>query len=118
MKQAHWLTWCYGGGCVAVLFTLFPLYLMVKISVSPPAEVFTPHPSFALHAVTREHWLTLLTAGTVSRPLSRSLLVATWTMLGAIGLAAPAAYVMARMPQPWKYGFPPEDYDTKFQSGG
>ncbi len=104
MKPARWVTWWYGGAFVAVLFTLFPLYLMVKISMSPPAEVFTPHPSFALHEVTSEHWQTLLTAGTVSRPLSKSLLVATWTMLGAIGLAAPAAYVMARMPQPWKYG--------------
>jgi trehalose transport system permease protein len=94
----------YGGGLLAVLFTLLPLYVMVKISVSPPAEVFTPHPSFAIHEVTSEHWQTLLTAGTVQQPLSKSLMVATWTMLGAIGLAAPAAYVMARLPPAWKYG--------------
>jgi ABC-type glycerol-3-phosphate transport system permease component len=62
---------------VAVLFTLLPLYLMVKVSVSPPAEVFTPHPSFALHEVTREHWKIFLTVGTVQRPLSKSLAVAT-----------------------------------------
>ena len=54
--------------------------------------VHTP-PKLCLTWVTSEHWQTLLTAGTVSRPLSKSLLVATWTMLGAIGLAAPAAYV-------------------------
>ena len=88
---------------MAVLFTLLPLYLMVKVSVSPPAEVFTPHPSFALHEVTSEHWKTFLTVGTVQRPLSKSLAVVTWTMLGAIGLADPTAYVIARMPQPWKY---------------
>ena len=41
MKRTHQGTWWYGGGLLAVLFTLFPLYLMVKVSVSPPAEVFT-----------------------------------------------------------------------------
>jgi trehalose transport system permease protein len=103
MKLRVWATWWYGGGLLAVLFTLLPLYLMVKVSVSPPAEVFTPHPSFALREVTDEHWKTLLSADTVRPPLSKSLAVATWTMLGAIGLATPAAYVIARLPQPWKY---------------
>lgn len=51
-----------------------------------------------------KRWKSLLTAGTMQRPLSKSLMVATWTMLCAIGLAAPAAYVVARLPQPWKYG--------------
>jgi hypothetical protein len=37
MKRSRGMTWWYGGGFVAVLFTIFPLYLMVKISVSPPA---------------------------------------------------------------------------------
>jgi ABC-type glycerol-3-phosphate transport system permease component len=59
------MTWWYVGGLLAVLFTLFPLYVMVKISLSPPVEVFTPHPNFALHTVTSEHWKTLLAAGTV-----------------------------------------------------
>ena len=104
MKRTHRVTGWYGGGLLAVLFTLLPLYVMVKISVSPPAEVFTPHPSFAIREVTGEHWKTLLAAGTVQRPLRRSLMVATWTMLAAIALAAPAAYVMARLPQAWKYG--------------
>ena len=34
----------------------------------------------------------------------RSLAVATWTMLGAIALAAPAAYVISRLSQPVRYG--------------
>jgi ABC-type glycerol-3-phosphate transport system permease component len=100
MKRTNRMTWWYGGSLLAVLFTLLPLYLMVKVSVSPSAEVFTPHPAFAIRQVTGEHWKAVFTAGTVQRPLSRSLAVATWTMLGAIGLAAPAAYVMSRLPQP------------------
>jgi ABC-type glycerol-3-phosphate transport system permease component len=77
MKRTNRMTWWYGGSLLPVLFTLLPLYLMVKVSVSPSAEVFTPHPSFALHEVTGEHWKTLFTAGTVRRPLSKSLAVAT-----------------------------------------
>jgi trehalose transport system permease protein len=77
---------------------------MVKVSVSPPAEVFTSHPSFALHDVTGEHWERFFAAGTAQRPMRKSLMVATWTTLAAIGLAAPAAYVLARLPQTWKYG--------------
>ena len=37
MKRASRVPWWYGGSLLVVLFTLFPLYLMVKISVSPPS---------------------------------------------------------------------------------
>src|SRR5919204_3047457 len=37
-----------------------PLYLLLKVSVSPPAEVMTPHPTLAPHAVTWRHWQRLL----------------------------------------------------------
>ena len=76
---------------------------MVKISVSPPAEVLTPHPALGLHAITGAHWQTLLTSGTLWPPLGKSLAVALWTMLAAVSLAAPAAYVLARLPHTWKY---------------
>jgi trehalose transport system permease protein len=103
MKEASRVPWWYGGSLLVVLFTLFPLYLMVKISVSPPSEVFSPHPGFGLHRLTAEHWKAILGSETLWPPLLKSLAVATWTMIGAIGLAAPAAYVLARLPQPWKY---------------
>ena len=103
MKRAQGLPWWYAGGVLAALFTLFPLYLMVKISVSPPQDIFTPHPSFGLRAVTDEHWKAVLASETLWPPLGKSLAVATWTMLAAIGLAAPAAYVISRLSPPWKY---------------
>jgi trehalose transport system permease protein len=87
-----------------MLFTLFPLYLMVKISVSPAQEVLTPHPSFGLWAVTGEHWRAILASETLWSPLGKSLAVATWTMIAAVGMAAPAAYVMSRLTPGWKYG--------------
>ena len=104
MKQSRGLPWWYGGSVVVALFTLFPLYLMVKISISPPEDIFTPHPSFGLYAVTDEHWNAVLASETLWSPLGKSLAVATWTMLAAISLAAPAAYVISRLPWSWKYG--------------
>jgi trehalose transport system permease protein len=104
MKQPQAFPWWYGGSVLIALFTLFPLYLMVKISLSPAQDIFTPHPSFALSAVTGEHWKAVLASETFWPPLGKSLAVATWTMLAAIGLAAPAAYVMSRLAWPWKYG--------------
>lgn len=103
MKHKRGAFWWQMGSLPILLLTLLPLYLMLKISVSPPAEVLTPHPTFGLHQVTGEHWKALLTSGALWPPLAKSLLVATWTMLGAIALAAPAAYAIARLPQRWKY---------------
>ena len=104
MKSSHTLPWWYGGSVLVILFTLFPLYLMVKISVSPPQDIFTPHPAFGLSAVTDAHWKAVLASETLWPPLGKSLVVATWTMLAAIGIAAPAAYVISRLSWPWKYG--------------
>jgi trehalose transport system permease protein len=104
MRRTGWKPWWYLASILLALFILFPLYLMVKISISPPQDIFTPHPSFGLSAVTDAHWRAVLTAGTLWLPLRRSLAVATWTMLAAIALAAPAAYVISRLPWPWKYG--------------
>jgi trehalose transport system permease protein len=104
MKRTGGWPWWYGGGVLVALFTLFPLYLMVKISVSPPQDIFTPHPAFGLRAVTADHWKAVLASETLWPPLGKSLAVATWTMLAAIGLAAPAAYVISRLSWPWKYG--------------
>lgn len=84
-------------------FLLIPVYLMIKISVSMPEEVFTPHPSLLIHEITFAHWREILAAGTVWGPLRKSLTVATGTAVIALVLSAPAAYVIARMQPRWKY---------------
>lgn len=84
-------------------FLLIPVYLMVKVSISVPGEVFTQHPALLIHDVTLDHWRQILTGGTLWPPLMKSLTVATATALLALALSAPAAYVIARMPRRWKY---------------
>lgn len=84
-------------------FILFPLYLMVKISLSPAEEILTQHPPLLLHSVTWEHWQNVLFFGNLWHPLVKSIVVATWTMLSAICLASPAAYVISHLSKEWKY---------------
>jgi trehalose transport system permease protein len=84
-------------------FLLIPIYLMVKISMSIPGEVFTQHPALLIHNVTLDHWRQIVIGGMLWLPLKKSLTVATATALLALALSAPAAYVIARMPWRWKY---------------
>ena len=41
---------------VLILAAAGPLYLLLKVSVSPPAEIMTPHPLLVPHAVTWRYW--------------------------------------------------------------
>ena len=81
-----------------------PLYLMLKVSVSPPGEVMTARPTLLPHGLTLEHWRRLLEAGQVLPPLGKSLLTAGLVAAAALLLAAPAAYNLARLPSRWRYG--------------
>jgi len=81
-----------------------PLYLMLKVSVSPPGEVMTAHPTLLPHGITLEHWRLLWGAGQVLAPLAKSLLTAGLVAGAALALAAPAAYSLARLPTHWRYG--------------
>ncbi|MBI2114669.1 MAG: carbohydrate ABC transporter permease [candidate division NC10 bacterium] len=81
-----------------------PLYLMLKVSVSPPGEVMTARPTLLPHGLTLEHWRGLLDAGQVLPPLGKSLVTAGLVAAAALLLAAPAAYNLARLPARWRYG--------------
>jgi trehalose transport system permease protein len=87
-----------------LLFATGPLYLLLKVSVSPPAEVMTAHPTLVPHGVTWRHWQRVLNSGQMVAPLRKSLVVASGVALLALALAAPAAYSLAQLPQHWRYG--------------
>lgn len=89
---------------IAAVLLLFPVYLMVKVSISPPGEVLTQHPSFLIRQVTLEHWQNVLGSGNLWAPLRKSMMVATLTTLGTLLMASPASYVISRLPQPYRYG--------------
>jgi trehalose transport system permease protein len=87
-----------------LLFALGPLYLLLKISVSPPDEVMTAHPTLFLHGITGQHWQRVLDSGQIAAPMRLSLTVACGVALVALILAAPAAYSLAQLPEHWRYG--------------
>ena len=65
---------------------LAPLYLMLKVSFSPPAEVMTAHPTFLPHGLTWDHWHALLATGQVLAPLAKSLTTATLVAMAAVAI--------------------------------
>lgn len=81
-----------------------PLYVLLKVSVSPPAEIMTPHPTFVPQAVTWRYWQRVLASGQIVAPWRKSLIVASGVALLSLALAAPAAYSLAQMPLRWRYG--------------
>jgi len=86
-----------------LLWIIFPIYIMVKISVSPPSEVMTQHPSFLTKDPTLDHWKEVLRGGAIRQPLRKSLTVAFITTLLTLLLAVPGAYGISRLPKRWRY---------------
>lgn len=91
---------------LAALFatmTVLPLLVLIKVSFSAPQDIMTARPPFLLYNATLDHWRSILDAGTVLAPARHSLIVATGTAIFAVLIAAPAAYVISRMPRTWRY---------------
>ncbi len=88
---------------LATLFFVTPVYLMFKVSFSSPGEVLTAHPTFWFREFTLEHWRDVFTSGYLTRPLIKSLTVATMTTALALVIVAPGSYVISRMPKGIKY---------------
>lgn len=88
---------------LAIALVTIPVYLLFKVSVSQPSELLTQHPTFWFHAVTLKHWTNVLTSSELYSPLIKSVLVATLTTIVAVAIAAPAAYVVARLPRKIRY---------------
>lgn len=96
-----------GFALLAILFavmTIMPLLVLLKVSISAPEDVMTARPPFLIYHPTLEHWARILNAETLVGPARHSLVVATGTALLAILIAAPAAYVISRLPRNWRYG--------------
>lgn len=97
--------WIFPILAIIVAFILLvPIYVLIKVSVSTLAEATAPIPSYIIENVTWDNWKRLMTWENVGPPLQHSLIVATATAILAILLAAPAAYVISRLPRGVRYG--------------
>ncbi|MBA2276695.1 MAG: carbohydrate ABC transporter permease [Chloroflexia bacterium] len=82
---------------------LLPLYVLFKVSVSSLADATAPRPSYLIENLTWENWQRLLAWEIIGPPLQHSLIVAFGTAILAILIAAPAAYVISRLPRGTRY---------------
>lgn len=90
-------------GILVVFIILVPLYILIKTSLSTLAQATAPRPSYLIENPTFENWERLAQWSVVGEPLMHSLTVATGTAIIAILLAAPFAYVAARLPGNYRY---------------
>jgi trehalose transport system permease protein len=96
-----------GFVALAALFavmTVLPLLVLLKVSISAPQDVMTAHPPFGIYNPTLEHWRNILNSDALWSSGRHSLIVATGTAALAVLIAAPAAYVISRLPRGWRYG--------------
>lgn len=85
---------------IVIIFTallVFPLYIMLKISVSEPVDIFSSHPPYLIENFTFSHFRDIFTSGrTFFLPLIKSILVALWATMLSLFIGIPAAYAISK----------------------
>lgn len=106
-KGRRWISWEDVGfwilAAIVTVILLMPLYVLLKVSVSSLADATAPRPSYLIRNVNWETWDRLLDWEIIGPPLRHSLTVAFGTAIIAILIAAPAAYVISRLPRGVRY---------------
>ncbi|MGM0608132.1 MAG: carbohydrate ABC transporter permease [Candidatus Muiribacteriota bacterium] len=86
---------------IVALIILYPVFLMFRISLSNPADIFLKFTEKTLfipqEGLTLDHWRNVFGSGLLLPALFKSLFVATIVTLLAVIIAAPASYVIARI---------------------
>ncbi|HEV8571967.1 MAG TPA: carbohydrate ABC transporter permease [Actinomycetota bacterium] len=88
---------------VSVLIVVFPLYLVFMVSFAPGRALFGERPALFITDPTLQWWTRVIEGGDLVPPLIKSLSVATLSTLLAIVIAAPAAWVISRLPAGIRY---------------
>jgi trehalose transport system permease protein len=87
----------------STLIVLAPIYVLFMVSVAPGAAIFGELPALIVTEPTLRFWGRVIERGDLWMPLLKSLSVASLTTLGAILVASPGAYVIARLPARLRY---------------
>jgi trehalose transport system permease protein len=94
----------FGVGIVAsLLVVVFPIYLLVMVSVAPGDAIFGERPALVVTEPTLRFWQRVMDRGDLWGPLLKSVTVACATTLAGVAVAAPGAYVIARLPPGARY---------------
>jgi len=85
---------------------LYPLYIMLKISLSKPQELFQQRPPYGIHQPTLRHFYDVVRSqGVFLRPLLKSLVVGLGVSVFSLFIAVPAAWGMVHFDYRVKYIF-------------
>jgi trehalose transport system permease protein len=103
MSKANLGAWIISLVFAALL--LFPLYIMFKISVSAPEDIFQVRPPYGIEHFTWSHFKEVFASGeTFYRPLRMSLATAFSVTILSLLIATPAAYGISRLDVRLRYG--------------
>jgi trehalose transport system permease protein len=83
---------------------LVPILVLLMVSVAPGTALFGERPALIVTAPTFRFWRAAVAGGDLWGPLVKSLAVAALTTAGALAVAAPGAYAIARLPVRVRYG--------------
>ena len=84
---------------VLLLLNLFPLYVMLSISINGEGSTFGSLRDLIPHRATAENYAEVLSKGPFARYFFNSTLVVVLVVAGNIAFASMAAYAIARSPQ-------------------
>ncbi len=98
MRMSLMRQFCIFGILILLgLLLLFPLYVMLKISMSSPSDIFSSHPSYLIRDFTLGHFSNVFSSGSnFLYPLKKSLITASLASLAALLFSVPAAYAISK----------------------
>ncbi len=87
----------YVAAVIGIIWSCFPIYWMIKSSVTPNDEMYELHPKLLPSRITFEHYKELFTESEFMTFFMNSVYVAVITTLIAIVLSILASYAMTRL---------------------
>lgn len=94
---AAWVATCTAAA-------LFPIFVLLMVSIAPGTALFGERPALIVMSPTFRYWRAVVEGGDLWAPLVKSLAVAVMTTAGVLAIAAPGAYVIARLPPRLRHG--------------
>ena len=86
---------CFAGIVIIAVF-LFPIYWMIVSSLKSSGEIFRMPPSLVPETIYTDNYEALFRNSDFINYIKNSLIISTFSMIGAIILSAPLAYALAR----------------------
>lgn len=90
--------------CLFIIAVFLPLYIMLKISLSPADEIFIAHPPYLLRHISLQHFINMFRSGDAFYlPLRKSILTALCTTFLSLLISIPSAYAISKFSYKVRY---------------